>query len=145
MVVTDPFVDIPAAIRARWNAQIETGGDGGGAITTRYPNDNRALPAGGLWARLTIREGEREQVDVGAATKRSRTPGVLFVELFDDTKEGTAAVEALSKRVRVAFERLTTGGVTFRTPFLSGGSSGERLGDRFRVMVACPFYADDFQ
>ena len=82
-------------------------------------------------------------MDVGAAAERSRTPGVLFVELHDDHKAGTTQLAALADRVMTAFQRATFDDVTYRTPYIANGSSGERAGKWWRITVACPFYADD--
>lgn len=144
MTVTNPFVDILTACTARFEDQIADGGDGGATVPTLYPNDAAAEPNSGLWARVTVREGQRNQVEVGShATIRSRTPGVLFVEVFDDYAAGTANSGAVAERVLSAFQRQTISGVVFRTPYLQGGSSGTRVGKWVRITVACPFIADD--
>lgn len=143
MSVTNPFVDIGNACTSRFSEQITEGGDGGSNITTLFPNDTATEPDTGLWARVTVREGQRIQTDVGGASVRSRTPGVLFVEVFDEYAAGTADALALAARVQAAFERQTLDGVVFRTPYLQGGSSGSRVGKWIRITVACPFIADD--
>lgn len=139
------FTTTADAIRSRFSALIELGGDGGAPVATLYPNDNRVEPDTGPWARVTIREGERVQADLGATTIRSRTVGVLFVELYDEIAIGTRALTDLAGRVATAFQRVTASGVTYKTPTLrAGGSTGERVGKWWRLLVAIPFYRDDF-
>lgn len=134
------FTALGDKIRSRFSTRIEFGGDGGAPIPTRYPNDNRDEPDTGTWARVTIREGEREQADIGAALVRSRTVGVLFVELFGDVNAGTKALSDLAGRVGSAFQRTDVAGVAFKTPTFN---SGERSGTWWRVLVKIPFYFDD--
>lgn len=145
------------AIRGRFKTLLETGGDGGAALFTVYPNSGRVEPDTGPWANVAIRETTRDQATIGAPVNRSRTFGTLFVDLFTDAASdssgnpGTKALTDIAERVRVAFQRVTLTvsaavTVTFRTPQLgAGGSTGSRQGKWWRIQVACPFYSDDVE
>lgn len=143
MTITTPFTTLWNTIRVRLNSQITTGGDGGSAVTTQWPNADFTEPSSGRWISVTLREGGRDAAQISAQSNRSRTTGVLFVECFDDLGNGTANLGSLAERIRVAFDRWSTSGIQFRTCYLPSGSGGDRQGKWWRILVACPFYADD--
>ena len=144
MTVSTPFSTIPDTIFGRFLDRITNNGDGGGAITTIEPNGDIDEPPTGLFASISILEGRRTQAEFAGSSPRSRTTGVFNVELYDDLNRGTKRLTTLAERVRVAFDRWrSSNGIQFRTCVLAGGSSGQRTGGRWQIVVQCEFYADD--
>ena len=136
-------------ILGRFKTLIETGGDGGSAVFTLYPNvPTRDEPTTDPWALVTLREGSREQITL-APSVVSRTDACrLYVDLYGSAGKGTKALTDLAQRVLAAFQRvtLTTGttDIVFETPgYGAGGSGGERQGDEWRVQLVCPYRVDD--
>jgi sirohydrochlorin ferrochelatase len=145
MTLTAPFNAIADTIFARLDARITTGGDGGAAVHTVWPNSKDKEPSSGLWIRPVLRDGQRQQAEIGGGV-RSRTVGVLFVEISTNAEGGTKTLTDLAERVRAAFDRWSSTsptGIQFRTCSLRDGVSGERHGNWWRIVVVAPFYADD--
>jgi hypothetical protein len=141
--MTAAISTIHHAIESRFSTLISAGGDGGSSVPTLFGNDNAAHPESGTWARVTISQAARDRRDTGAAAVRSRTVGVLLVELFAEIGTGTQAILDLADRVLVAFDSEHASGITYRTPRIQGASTPDRFGKWARVTVECPFFADD--
>ncbi len=106
----------------------------------RYPNDKRKKPQNTTWAKVSIREGENNQVTMGGQTKRFRTLGILFVQLFTPLGEGTKTINALADTIVTEFRAVRASGIVYRTPRVE--KIGRRSGE-YQVNVIIPFLLDD--
>lgn len=107
-------------------------------LPTEYDNAKIEHPKDSIWARVNIRNGNTDHVQIGKPNTW-RNNGVLIVQLFGPINTGMAQLNILADKVVVAFRRVTAGGVTYRSP------SKQQLGrtrDWWQINVNCPFFAD---
>lgn len=134
------FAEIHSACETRFKTQIEqTYG-----IQVQYDNakfklDESSPLAEGVWCRVTIRPGESNLVERGN-TKNYRTHGVMIVEVFTELETGKGDVLAMVDIIKTAFRSVTASGVTFKTPYSTGGRRDDKW---WKDVVYCPFYSDD--
>lgn len=142
--MSGPIATLYDAVQDRFNTQIASGGDGGAAIPTLFGNDATEQPKTGTWCRVTIRFArDRAETGESAGSVRSRSIGVMFVEVYSEQKRGTLAPLAVVDRIVAAFDSKTHAGVTYRTPTPLGDVTPRRFGKWALVTLSCPFFADD--
>lgn len=95
------------------------------------------------WVRVVILDGEAEQVEMGN-TRRWRRTGLVVVQIFVPSGEGTGEAAQLCDSVRDIYEGRTINGVIFRA------TSRNRVGrGRDAVWVqwnaSTPFQADELR
>jgi hypothetical protein len=108
------------------------------SLPTQYPNAPWSEPDSGKWAQLTVLPGETDFEEIGENV-RTRTPGLLHINIFTDVSEGDAEGLALADVVADRYRRVERGGVVFRAP---SKGPGMRQGRWWMTPVRCPFYAD---
>lgn len=111
------------------------------SLPTQYDNQAFTPTSGTAWARVTVLFGESAQVSFGGPLgRRSRTVGVLMVQVFSPVDKGDGDLLTLAGEIATAFKGVTDTGVHFRIPSVrrAGRSDAE-----YQVNVECPFYADD--
>lgn len=110
-----------------------------------YDNEDEK-PTSDLWIRVALLPGSSSQVDMGAAAKRFRRPGVLVFQTFTRYGHGTGAQEKLVGHIETTFRsKLVTGGYHWSTPSVQQLGRQERDDNSvwWQINVSCPFYVDD--
>lgn len=96
-------------------------------------------PAGGSWVRLTVREGESNQVDLNSAP-RVRELGRIILQIFVAKGNGTAAARAFADLAAPIFRRAQFAGITCRVPTVQAVGDTEGW---WQLNVGWPYQADD--
>ncbi len=130
------------AIRGEFGTLIEDAQ----SLKTIY--DNMPDPEPGsvdLWARVTVRVADSQQVTLGGGAKTHRRAGIVFVQLFGRKERGDGPLVAMADAIDAAFRSRSvavSGGptITYRSPRL-----GDALSDQawFQRNVEIPFFADE--
>jgi hypothetical protein len=124
-------------IRARFKTQVADVLK----LPTQYDNQDYNNPDNRLWCRVSIRQGESNQVSAGGTGgNRHRTAGVMIVQIFGPTGKGDRDHLVVADAIKTAFRAVSDTDVKFRDPSVS--FSG-RVESEWQVNVTCPFYADD--
>ena len=93
------------------------------------------------WAEVHVLLGTRFVAEFGNP-KNYRTPGVLFVNLFEKMGEGTETIGAHMDAIVAAFQGVTRDGIVYEVP---NPTRLGRQGSKFQISVQCPFRHDDLQ
>ena len=132
-------------IRGRFKSQIEDIE----SVPTQYDNAPFTRPTTGLWIRLSIVNGESNQVDLGNV-KTFRGVGLMVASIFAPIHTGDKASLALADKIATSFRSLNIFGVRFRTPSINNVGEGRqgnaregRRGNLWQTNVVCPFQADN--
>lgn len=91
------------------------------------------------WVRLTVLQGNSSQVEMGNK-RRWRRPGVVEIQIFLPTGDGTGMATELADTVRDIYEGSTISGVLFRATSLGPGTVD---GPWRQYNVTTPFQADE--
>jgi len=93
------------------------------------------------WVRVTILNGTAQQVEMGNK-KRWRRPGVLEIQIFLPTGDGTGLKDRIGDTIRDIFEGRTIDGVVFRATSLErSGIDGPWI----QFNCSTPFQADELR
>ncbi len=118
------------------------------SLKVQYDNRSTAVDSAGVevedptnetWIRLAIREATGSQVDMGAASKRYRTVGVMIAQILAPFGSGDGDTRNLADLIKAAFLMVTVSGVTFRVPRLDAVGRDKNW---WLSNVNCPFYYD---
>lgn len=96
-------------------------------------------PNSGSWVRLSIREGESNQVDLNSAP-RVRETGRIYLQIFVVRGNGTAAARAFADLAKPIFRRAQFSGISCRVPTVQPVGDTEGW---WQLNVSWPYYADD--
>ncbi|HBG77504.1 MAG TPA: hypothetical protein DDW84_01460 [Phycisphaerales bacterium] len=112
------------------------------SLSTQYDNQDFTKPAdGSMWCRLTIKEGDSEQVSIGSTGSRTeRTSGIVIAQVFTPIGIGDKAGIVMADKIKVAFRRITVNGVRFLTPSIKRIG---RVDSEWQINVVCPFKFDE--
>jgi hypothetical protein len=97
-------------------------------------------PSDAFWARLSLQPGETVQASLGMPTKRNRTPGVIFLQIFGPLDKGMGTLWEIADYARKPLKQITVNGVVFKTPSVTNGGrqdSGEHM-----LLLQVPYHAD---
>lgn len=92
-----------------------------------------------VWIRATVLDGDSDQIDLGGSTITDRTDGIVAFQVFGPADKGGKDVRAVVDVIKVAFRRISSGGVTYLTPSVLRIG---RKGDEIQFNVNCPFYSE---
>lgn len=118
----------------------------GWTATLIYDNDASAVPADtAIWARVTVRPGERTRSSVGAGLFR-RT-GLLIVQIFAPSGSGDGGALAFADQVAAEVDEATIGSGTPSSPTIRFRAVSTRtLGADgmgwWQINVSAPWYTD---
>lgn len=108
------FADNTQVIRERFNTEWPLAQPNVPYTIDNQGQDDSTFPGrDSAWVRLTILDGEGEQVEMGM-TRRWRRPGVVEVQVFVPAGDGDGLSAELCDTVRDIFEGRTISGVIFR-------------------------------
>lgn len=93
------------------------------------------------WCRFSIVEGESRQTTFGATTNNFRTPGTLFVQLFDKPGAGDADILQRADEVAGIFRNWCGTNVRCRVPTIR--AIGDTSDGWYQVNVSVPFVRDE--
>jgi len=125
------------AIRSRFKTQIADTEN----LPTQYDNDPTEPDKTNLWCRLTMVDGDSNQVSLGSpGSNLHRTVGILYAQLFIPVGTGDKVIRAMAKKIYDKFLGLTDFGVRYKTPSIRKVG---RDGSYWQLNVNCPFYTDD--
>lgn len=97
--------------------------------------DNEVASTSPTWARFSIRNADSQQADISTAP-RTRTVGVIIIQLFTRVGELDGEVMQLADKAKNVFRLRTVDGITYREPTIT--TVGAREG-WWQVNVTCPF------
>ena len=121
------FQAIEQTIRERFEAQWPTLQPD---VPYVFDNQGKGDPSSQnntAWVRLTVLMGNSSQAEMGNK-QRWRRPGVVTVQIFIPTGDGTGLATELGDSVRDIFEGVTISGVIFRaTSLVRAGIDGSWL------------------
>jgi len=138
--MTLTFQSMFDAIRARFKAQVED--TISPSLPTQYDNAPFTQPEDSQWCRLTILPAGSTQEDIGTATHRYRTVGVIIAQIFTPLEKGDKEPLIVADTIKTPFRSVSAAGVVYRTPSI-GVPGRSRDNKWWQVNLTCPFYADD--
>lgn len=133
------FYSATQAIRDQFRVQWAALSNGYPVVYENQKTDDAPTPDSDIWARLTVRRGEKTLVGI-ASNRRWRQPGYIYVDLFCKHGIGTKALEDLADDVLGIFQGQEFSGIVCR------GTSCESLDDGTWYQISCrtEFYVDEF-
>lgn len=94
-----------------------------------------------IWCRFSLVEGDTIQTTFGASTNNFRTPGTLFVQLFDKPGIGDAAILQKADEAAAIFRNWCGTNVRCRAPHMK--NIGATSDGWYQVNVNIPFIKDE--
>lgn len=93
------------------------------------------------WVRLTIRNAEAEQTEIGRTGSRTfRHPGVVICQVFVPTNTGDGPARTLAESACAIFRGVAVDNLTFAAPYIEPRGSEAKW---FGYNAVCPFWRDD--
>lgn len=110
-------------------------------VPTQFDNQAQfQKPDNSEWVRFSIRPAVSTQVDITSNNPRTRTTGVILIQIFSPLGKGDKAAMQLADAIKAQFRMVTAEGVTYQEPTIT--TVGEREG-WWQVNVTCPFQYDE--
>lgn len=94
------------------------------------------------WVRVSIRDGQSEQITIGCSSTTFRTVGVVFFQVFTKIEIGSREGLEIADIIASKFRAITIDGVLYRTPSIN---TLPRQADVFQITVSCPFQMDQVE
>ena len=111
-------------------------------IRVSYPNAPFERPDDEPWIHFSIVYGDKLPAEFGGPTRRYRTPGVLFCNIYLPLGLGTARIASIAGRIASRYRDASRDGVYFETSTI--GESRREAG-MWKMTVQCPFYGESLE
>lgn len=130
------FISAHNEIRTRLNTEWAN------ATPIAFPNVSFNPPSPpSVWIRLTVNDGESQQIDIGSKPATIRYAGVIFVQIFTVSNKGDAEALTLADNVKTIFNNWNGVNVVCRAAkIINVGNDGQGW---YQVNVAIPFIRDE--
>lgn len=137
------YADERAAIEGRWATQWVTGSPSAARTPTAYENVPLDPPADSPWVRLTVLNGEGQQISAGdPGSNTHRYAGVISIQIFTPGGQGTGQAKTLADAAAAVFRNVRFDSIYCRVPYVSGTSLD---GSWHQTNVTVPFWRDEYQ
>jgi len=93
------------------------------------------------WVRLSVQNGDSNQVSMGTPAVANRFVGIIFVQIYTRAGRGTATALSIAQEVSDIWRNKQFDGITCRAPDINHlGVEGSW----FQINVSCEFFYDEF-